>query len=201
MTFMNPRTHGYLLRSSVLLIVALLLILPFSGCGRGEETNVSARESSREKVFRGVYSTRVMEDGKIKGVLIFREGSFRWVHVDVPKVILYNSVSGEAYELNVSLRTKKRISEEEAKGKLGASPALVVGPYYELSRFWEDGRFRMETADGRRIEVFLEGPEHLPTRWTATRGRETLKEYRWEYREWRGPDLANFTPPEGYTER
>ncbi|MEJ5186854.1 MAG: hypothetical protein WHT46_07225 [Candidatus Geothermincolales bacterium] len=182
-------------------LLSLLVATLCGGCGREKGSPVSPREVSRENVMNGAYRVKVVEDGRVRGVFAYRAGSFRLVQAEAPRIIVFNVETGEAWEANTSLRTKRRISSEEAMARAGPCPSVVMRPYYDLTQYWEDGVFRMETVDGRRIEAFLDGPGHLPTSWSATRGKEALKSYRWEY--YVGPEPAdeNFFPPADYAER
>ena len=177
-----------------------LIAITVAGCGASADSK-APRERGKENLLHGAYRARIEEDGKVKEILLYRAGSFRLVQVEVPKVIVFNRQTGEAWELNTSLRTKRRITGDEAMGKAGSCPFVVMKPYLDLCQFWENGEFRMETADGRKVEATLDGPGNLPTRWTAYKGREILKSYRWTYGGGPDPGEANFSPPKGYIER
>jgi len=177
-----------------------LIAITVAGCGASADSK-APRERGKENLLHGTYRARIVEDGKVKEILVYRAGSFRLVQVEVPKVIVFNRQTGEAWELNTSLRTKRRITGDEAMGKAGSCPFVVMKPYLDLCQFWENGEFRMETADGRKVEATLDGPGNLPTQWTAYKGREILKSYRWTYGGGPDPGEANFSPPKGYIER
>ena len=169
-----------------------------AGCGGGEE-DLSPRERGRQSTVAGSYQVKGIEDGWTQGVGIYNNGSFRIVIEDVPRMVIYNAESGEGWLVGLTQRTYQPITREEARLKAGFMPDQLMTPYFDMEQFWNGAEFRMDTADGRSIRAFLEGPDYLPTSWRAEADGETFKEIIWEYRHVGQVSPQNFQLPEGLT--
>lgn len=168
------------------------------GCGGGAG-GTSPREQSMRITFEGSYQVKGIEDGRTQGVGVYDNGSFRIIMEDASRIVIYNREKEEGWLVSLSAGNYKAISYDEAVTKAGFMPGLVMEPYFGLEQFWEGREFRMDTADGRSITAYLEGPEYLPSAWIAKSQGTTLKEIGWEYRRLGQVSAANFQPPEGFT--
>jgi hypothetical protein len=180
----------------------MLLLLASSacmaGCGGGEG-GASPREQSMQITLEGSYQVKGIEDGRTQGVGLYDNGSFRIILEDSSRVVIYNRETEEGWLVSLTSMTYEPISYDEAVIKAGFMPGLVMDPYFGLEQFWEGQEFRMDTADGRSIKAYLEGPEYLPSAWVAETQDQTLKEIHWEYRRVGQVSPANFQLPEGLT--
>jgi hypothetical protein len=152
-----------------------------------------------QSTVEGSYQVKGIEDGLTQGVGIYNNGSFRIVIEDVPRMVIYNAESGEGWLVGLTQRTYRPITRDEALLKAGFMPDQLMTPYFEMEQFWNGAEFRMDTADGRSIKAFLEGPDYLPTSWRAEAGGEAFKEIIWEYRHVGQVAPENFQLPEGLT--
>ncbi|RJP33029.1 MAG: hypothetical protein C4536_04730 [Actinobacteria bacterium] len=182
-------------------IAALLLLLLAAetlaaGCGGGEGVS-SPREQSMQATLEGSYQVKGTEDGRTRGVGIYDGGSFRIIPEDGSRMVIYNRDTEEGWLISLATRTYEPISYDEAILKAGFMPEMVMKPYFELEQFWNGQEFRMDTADGRSIRAFLEGPDYLPSAWVAESQGDPLKEISWEYRRVGQVSAANFQLPEG----
>lgn len=173
------------------------LLAAASGCGGGEAP--PPREEGMRSVLEGSYQVKAVEDGVVKGVGIYDNGSFRILLEGMPRMIIYEGESGRAWSVSLSQLNYESMDPEEAVARAGFMPHLVMGPYFELERYWDGAEFRMDTADGRSIRAFLEGPGYLPTRWEAYDGSRALSGMVWEYRRVGAVSPRNFQLPEGLT--
>ncbi len=169
-----------------------------AGCGGGEG-DLSPREQGMQSTIEGSYQVKGIEDGWTQGVGIYDNGSFRIVIEDVPRMVIYNAESGEGWLISLLQKTYQPITREEALLKAGFMPDQLMTPYFDMEQFWNGVEFRMDTADGRSIKAYLQGPDYLPTSWRAEADGEILKEIIWEYRHVGRVSPENFRPPEGLT--
>ena len=147
----------------------------------------------------GSYQVKGIEDDVVQGVGIYSGGSFRIILENASRMVIYNNESGEGWLVSLSRMTCEPVSRDEALLKAGFMPGLVMEPYFELEQFWSGQEFRMDTADGRSIKAYLEGPEYLPSTWLAEAQGRPLKEIRWEYHRVGRVSPDNFQLPEGLT--
>ena len=181
-------------------MILMLVASACVGCGGGAG-GASPREQSMRATLEGSYQVKGIEDGRTQGVGIYDNGSFRIIMEDASRIVIYNRETEEAWLVSLAAGTYKAISYDEAITKAGFMPGLVMNPYFGLEQFWEGREFRMDTADGRSITAYLEGPEYLPSAWVAKSQGTTLKEIGWEYTRLGRVTAANFQPPEGFTLR
>lgn len=174
---------------------AALLLAALCGCGGAAEG--TPRERAARMTLEGSYQVRGIEDGKTRGVGVYRNGSFRIFPEDSSSMVIYDSESGQGWLVNLNARTHKSISRDEALLRAGFMPDIVMGPYFELEGYWQGEEFRMDTMDGRSIRATLEGPDFLPDAWLAESQGRPFKEIRWRYRRVGRVSDANFHPPEG----
>jgi len=190
--------HGRWLITTTTAAALLLSTLVF-GCGGGNGEALTPRERSMRITLGGSYQVKGIEDGRTQGVGIYANGSFRILMADAPRMVIFNQESGEGWMVSLSRRTYETISRDEALLKAGFMPDLLMSPYFELEQYWQGTEFRMDTMDGRSIRAFLEGPEYLPSAWTAEIQDTPFKEITWEYRRVGEVSDANFQLPEGLT--
>ena len=157
------------------------------------------REQSMHITLEGSYQVKGIEDGKTTGVGIYSDGSFRIILEDAPRMIIFNEESGEGWVVSMAQKVYEPIGRDEALLKAGFMPDLVMTPYFGLEQYWIGPEFRMDTADGRSIRAFLEGPQYLPSAWMAEAQGKPIKEIQWEYRRVGEISPANFELPEGLT--
>jgi hypothetical protein len=188
------RTRG----TATLAALVLVATLTF-GCGGGGSGSLSPREQSMRITLEGSYQVRGIEDGETRGVGIYSNGSFRIIMEDSTRIVIFNQESGEAWLVSMTRRTYQPISRDEAILKAGFMPGLIMEPYFDLEQYWAGTEFRMDTADGRSIRAFLEGPEYLPSAWVAESQGKPFKEIGWEYRRVGQVSQANFQLPQGFT--
>jgi len=187
-------------RTTAVMILLLATSACVAGCGGGTGES-SPREQSMQITYEGSYQVKGTEDGRDQGVGVYDNGSFRIVMEDASRIVIYNRETEEGWLVSLTAGTYEAISYDEAVMKAGFMPGLVMEPYFGLEQFWQGGEFRMDTADGRSITAYLEGPEYLPSAWIAKSQGTTLKEISWEYRRLGEVSVANFQPPEGFTLR
>lgn len=176
---------------------SLAALVLASGCGGEGRGGLSAREQSMQSTLEGSYQVKGTEDGVVKGVGIYDNGSFRIIVEDAPRIIIHNRESGESWLVSLTLKTCEPITYDDAVVRTGFMPATVMKPYFDLQQFWGEDMFQWDTADGRSIRVFLDGPGGLPSRWEAEARGSTFKAIDWEYRRVGAVSPANFQPPEG----
>ena len=145
----------------------------------------------------GSYQVKGIEDGRTQGVGIYDNGSFRIILEDASRMVIYNRDTEEGWLVSLTAKMYEPISYDEALMKAGFMPELVMKPYFDLEQFWGGAEFRMDTADGRSIKAYLEGPEYLPSAWVAEAQGKPFKEISWEYRRVGQVSSANFQLPEG----
>ncbi|NPV59760.1 MAG: hypothetical protein HPY75_08860 [Actinobacteria bacterium] len=182
------------------LAAALAALWLGAGCGGGG-SELSPRENSMRSTYEGSYQVKAVEDGRVQGVGIYDNGSFRIVAEETNQVIIYNRGTGEGWLVRLAQRTYEPISLETALSRAGFMPDLAMKAYYELEQFWEGTEFRMDTSDGRSIRAGTGGPGGLPDYWRAEQNGKALKEIRWEYRRVGEVSPANFQLPEGLNPR
>ena len=182
------------------LAVALTALWMGAGCGSGGKA-LSSRERSMRSTYEGSYQVKTVEDGRVRGVGIYDNGSLRVIAEETNQVIIYNRVTGEGWLVRLAQRTYEPISHETALSRAGFMPDLTMKAYYDLEQFWEGEEFRMETSDGRSILAGTGGPGGLPDYWRAEQNGKVLKEIRWEYRRVGEVSPANFQLPEGLNPR
>jgi len=187
-------------RTTAIVVLLLATSACLAGCGGGTG-GATPREKSMQTTMEGSYQVKGIEDGKTQGVGIYDNGSFRIIMEDTSRIVIYNRETEEGWLVNLSAGTYEAISYDEAVMKAGFMPELVMTPYFGLEQFWEGPEFRMDTADGRSIRAYLEGPEYLPSAWIAESQGKIIKEIGWEYRRLGQVSAANFLPPEGLTLR
>jgi|GEM_PF-1096667 len=181
--------------SAALALAAILVV----GCGGGGSEPGSPRERSMQITLEGSYQVKGIEDEVVQGVGIYSGGSFRIILENASRMVIYNNESGEGWLVSLSRMTYEPVSRDEVLLKAGFMPDLVMEPYFELEQFWSGQEFRMDTADGRSIKAYLEGPEYLPSTWLAEAQGRPLKEIRWEYHRVGRVSPDNFQLPEGLT--
>jgi hypothetical protein len=182
--------------AAVLLFLAAAASMWAAGCGGGG-TGLSPREQSMQRTYEGSYQVKGIEDGRAQGVGIYDNGSFRIILEDTPRMVIYNRETEEGWLVSLAQKTYEPISYDEALLKAGFLPDLVMRPYFELEQFWDGQEFRMDTADGRSIKAYLEGPEYLPSAWVAEAQGKPFKEINWDYQRVGDVSPANFRLPEG----
>jgi len=186
-------------RAAAILAALALAAILIAGCGGGGGEQGSPREQSMQITLEGSYQVKGIEDDVVQGVGIYSGGSFRIILEDSSRMVIYNHESGEGWLVSLSRKTYESVSRDEALLKAGFMPNVVMEPYFGLEQFWSGQEFRMDTADGRSIRAYLEGPEYLPSTWLAEAQGRPLKEIRWEYRHIGRVSAANFQLPEGLT--
>lgn len=169
-----------------------------AGCGGGDG-DLSLREQGMQNTNEGSYQVKTIEDGWTQGVGIYDNGSFRILVEDTPRMVIYNQETGEGWLVSLTQRTYQTITREEALLKAGFMPDQLMKPYFGMEQFWNGTEFRMDTADGRSIKAYLDGPGYLPTAWSAEAQGETFKEITWEYRRVGRISSDNFQLPDGMT--
>jgi hypothetical protein len=189
-----------IIRKSGAAILAVLVLASgiASGCAQKGGPS-SPRERSMQSTFEGNYQVKGVEDGKARGVGLYASGSFRIIVEGTPRMVIYNEETGEGWLVSLAQKTYEPISRDEALLKAGFMPDLVMKPYFDLEQFWEGAEFRMDTADGRSIRAFLEGPDYLPSAWVVEARGKPFKVMKWEYRRVGGVSPANFQLPDGLT--
>ena len=180
--------------------VTALALVAGVGCGGGGN-GLSPREQGMRSTFEGSYQVKGEEDGRVQGVGIYDNGSFRIVVEGTPYMVIYNQESGEGWQVNLQQKDYEPISHGEALLKAGFMPYLVMKPYFDLEQFWEGAEFRMDTADGRSIRAYLEGPGYLPSAWEVEAQGRVFERLSWEYRRVGRVSRENFQLPEGLKPR
>jgi hypothetical protein len=180
---------------ALLLSVAMAAV---AGCGSGDGGG-SPRERGLRSTIEGSYQVKSVEDGITQGVGIYDNGSFRVVVEGTSRLVIYNRKRDESWLVSLTQKTYEPITYDDAISRAGFMPHIVMEPYFEMTSSWNGPEFRMDTADGRSIMAFLEGPEFLPSSWRAESQGETFKEITWEYRHVGHVSPANFEPPQDFT--
>lgn len=179
------------------LIAAVLCLAWFAlGCGSpGAETD--PLQEGRRNTLQGSYQVKAMEKGKVLGVGIYDNGSFRLILEGAPTMIIYNSESGQGWMVNFHTKTSKEISYDEAAKRAGFMPHVVMKPYFGVERYWGEEGFRMDTPDGRSIRAYLDRPHYLPSAWEARSRDGIIKRIDWQYRRVGAVSPENFELPGG----
>ncbi|OFW59330.1 MAG: hypothetical protein A2W01_00855 [Candidatus Solincola sediminis] len=187
-------------RAVVVLAAALIVagVAVLAGCGGKEESDLSPLEQAIQNTTKSSYQVKAVEDGNVKGVGIFKAGSFRIVMEGTPRLIIHNEVSGENWQVNMTEKTYETITYDQAVIRAAFMPHLYMKPYFDLQSFWKGDRFREDTSDGRSITASL-GEKFLPISWQAAARGEIFKDISWEYRRIADVTAANFELPEGVT--
>jgi hypothetical protein len=187
------------LKLKVLVVAAAALVLggflPLEGCGGREQSKQVTLQEAIDATNRGSYQVKATEDGQVRGVGIYRAGSFRVLLEEGSTVIIHNEDSGENWQLNLADKTYQNITYDQALMKAGFMPHLEMKGCFQLQQFWRGDQFRMDTSDGRSITAAL-GSDALPVSWQADRGGKAFKTIAWEYRRVGQVSPDNFRVPE-----
>ena len=178
----------------------IMIIVAAAGCGGGGggETQTCTREQGVESTMQGSYQVKAVEDGRVQGVGIYDNGSFRIILEGVPRMVIHNEVSGESWLVDIRQKQYEPISYDEAILKAGFMPHVMMKPYFDLEGYWSGDAFRMDTPDGRAIKAYLGGPDCLPSSWEAENQGQVFKDIDWEYRRVGQVSPSNFEVPEGF---
>ncbi|MDY6795599.1 MAG: hypothetical protein SWK76_10040 [Actinomycetota bacterium] len=182
------------------LVVVLAGAILLAGCG-GADSNgqASPRDQGIKSTYEGGYQVKGMEDGLVQGVGIYDNGSFRIIVEGSPRVVIHNEESGENWEINLRTRTYEELEYDEALLQAGFMPHQAMRAYFDLDRYWSGDVFRMEGAGENAVNIYLGGPEYLPSSWEAEEAGNVFTEVSWEYRRVSEISPENFVLPEGVT--
>ena len=180
-----------------MLVMIMFAVAGCTGGGDGE-TQACTRERGVESTMQGSYQVKTIEDGRIQGVGIYDNGSYRLILEGVPRIVIHNQESGESWLVDIRQKQYEPISSDEALLKAGFMPHVVMKPYFDLERYWSGDAFRMDTPDGRSIKAHLGGPDCLPSGWQAEEQGQAFKDIVWEYRRVGQVSPSNFEAPEGF---
>jgi hypothetical protein len=183
------------------LLVAAFVMAGCGGSGGGGKGNLTPREQGMKSTYEGSYQVKGKENGEVQGVGIYSNGSFHVLQENVPRVIIHNQQSGENWVIDLTLKSYQAVTYDEALVKAGFLPSLSMKGYFELDQYWMGNEFRMDTADGRSIRAYLDGPDYLPTLWEAESNGKVFKDMSWEYVRVNQVSQDNFKLPEGLTEK
>jgi hypothetical protein len=181
-------------------VAAMVSLVAAAGCGGGEGGG-TPREQGMQSTYQGSYQVKGVEEGRTLGVGIYDDGSFRIIIEGSPRMVIHNEESGENWLISLSQKNYQSISYDEALIQAGFMPGISMEAYFEFDQFWNGAEFRMDTADGRTILAYLDGPEYLPGAWEVQQDGRTFKSVSWEYRRVGRVSPANFVLPDGLTPR
>lgn len=188
------------MRATVAMLASLVLMaVAAAGCGGSKKSDLSPREQGMKSTYKGSYQVKGMEGDQVQGVGVFSDGSFRIVMERAAQVVIHNEQSGENWLIELTQKKYEAVSYDKALLKAGFMPHLYMKGYFDLAQYWGDSEFRMDTADGRSIRAYLEGPEYLPSLWEAESQGKAFKSASWKYRRVNHVSPDNFALPEGLT--
>jgi hypothetical protein len=193
-----------MMRGTRILLGLLILAVVVTGCGGssgGGKGGSTPREQGIKSTNEGNYQVKSSDGKDVKGVGIYSNGSFRIMLEGSPRVVIHNQQSGENWLIDLTLKNYSEITYDEALVKAGFMPSFSMKGYFELEQYWTGSEFRMDTADGRSIRAYLDGPEYLPTLWEAESNGRAFKETSWVYFYVDHVSPDNFKLPEGLAKK